>query len=735
MVARKFLVHHNNSQFDVDYDTEDGLQVLKFQLFSLTSVLPDEQKLIGGENVPINEDSDLDSVSDSLRLISINGQDDQELDIQETVKESSKVGDSSSSFPMSDEELAKMLQAEEEALFYQQFQARDNGEEEFERRVRPYVTQALMYEDPVRQKAARETVPVDELEEKALVGLAKEGNFKPSKAEQDHAFLLQLLYWFKNSFRWVNSPPCDTCGSETGNCGMGNPYPSEIQFGGSRVELYRCSRCSRVTRFPRYNDPMKILETRKGRCGEWANCFTLYCRAFGYDTRLILDFTDHVWTECFSHHLGRWMHLDPCEAIYDNPLLYEKGWNKKLSYAIAFAKDGVHDVTKRYTRNWSEVLTRRNITTEPVVSSVMSNLTKERRKGLTPEEHRVLEDRERNETETLERDLHSQVDASISLPGRLSGSKEWRKARSELGISENDSYSSSSCPVRTCVDEHISGIYNAFHPLFSQLIENSLSNSDIVAILTVIKTFLVDLSKKSFKERRIIIDSDSVAAKLSVQELIPSLGELLTALSLKTEVGSGGKMSVCLASDFIRTSIALPVTLDVLDNIIGELKNCGTITKNSLSLPVLKINRISCGSVLASGEELPLGIATAAFDGTNSSKWEEPNGSKGSWLVYKVRGGKMYNLEAYEFMSANDAPERDPMNWVIEGSDNGGASWHILDKQTSQIFEKRFQRKTYKIRSSGQPSNIFRLSFLSVRDVNATSRLQIGSIDLFGQPI
>lgn len=36
--------------------------------------------------------------------------------------------------------------------------------------------------------------------------------------------------------------------------------------------------------------------------------------------------------------------------------LFSRRWNKKLNYVIAIAKDGVYDVTKRYTRKWAEVI-------------------------------------------------------------------------------------------------------------------------------------------------------------------------------------------------------------------------------------------------------------------------------------------------------------------------------------------------------------------------------------------
>ncbi|XP_072952251.1 peptide-N(4)-(N-acetyl-beta-glucosaminyl)asparagine amidase [Typha angustifolia] len=707
MVSRRFVFRHDGEDFPVEFDTDNGFEVLKFQIFSLTSVPPDDQKILAEkEGYLIDESSDLGTIPEKLRLVSI--QDSGESSVGNT-----------------DEELARMLQAEEEALLFQRFSVGGDGGE-FKRRVEPYVKQVYLYEDATRQESARKSVPIDEIEEKALVSLAKEGNINPSKAEEDYAFLLQLLFWFKHSFRWVNSPPCDYCGKETMNIGMGIAVPSEIEFGGSRVELYRCKFCSCVTRFPRYNDPLKLLETKRGRCGEWANCFTLYCRAFGYKARLIMDFTDHVWTECFSVLSGRWMHLDPCEGVYDNPLLYEEGWNKKLNYIIAIAKDGVYDVTRRYTRKWPEVLSRRTMATESVVSAILSSITKTCRSGYSSESLTLLEYCDKKEAEELETAVYSKADASISLPGRQSGAVEWRKARSEFGSDESQSVGCSSCPVRQCVDSHVANIYSGFAFLVRHLCENEITKDRCIEILEMLKNLLVDLSSTPFRNRSSFLDPN---ASQILKDMMLCIKQLLSAISLRADLGNDGLVSVTLSGNPVQTSLALPVAVDVVNEIINDSRYNEFPVKN-IQFP--RTNRLSSASVLVSGEQLPVGIATSAFDGTRLSKWEEPNGAKGCWLIYKVLDGQMYDLESYDLMSANDAPERDPMDWILEGSADGGSSWNVLDKQSSQIFGKRFLRTTFKIERRYM-CNAFRFQFLRVRDANATSRFQIGGIDLYAK--
>lgn len=232
------------------------------------------------------------------------------------------------------------------------------------------------------QQKARDTIPVSQLEEESkqtLTALSSEDNGSGSGPSLDirDCLVLALLKWFKTSFfKWMDAPACKSCSGKTRFKGNGEATAEDLRYGGNRVELYECTVCGRPTRFVRYNDPGKLLETREGRCGEWANCFTLCCRALGYEARYVLDWTDHVWTEVFSRTQQRWVHCDPCENACDKPLLYEVGWGKKLTYVIAFSIDDIEDVTWRYSADYQGVLSRRTECREGWLVKTLYNMDK-----------------------------------------------------------------------------------------------------------------------------------------------------------------------------------------------------------------------------------------------------------------------------------------------------------------------------------------------------------------------
>ncbi|VAH29781.1 unnamed protein product [Triticum turgidum subsp. durum] len=726
MVARRFVVREvpADEEHTVEYDTEDGLDVLRFQIFSLTSVPPDLQKIVvEADGSVVNDGTDLESIPEGLCLMSIDeGENADSASAAATAQEKS------------DEELARLIEIEVDADGSVVDDGTDLESISEVLRLVPIgegddMDAAAAVAARAQEKSDEELARMIQAEEEALLlqqySIQSDGGevFSSSKNEEDHAFLLQLLLWFKQSFRWVNAPACDICDRETSMVGMGNPLPSEIEFGASRVEIYRCNHCSSITCFPRYNDPYKLIQTRKGRCGEWANCFTFYCRVFGYEARLILDFTDHVWTECFSNLYGRWIHLDPCEGVYDNPLLYEKGWNKKLDYAIGISKDGVHDITKRYTRKWHEVLSRRTITSEDTVSAILMNITRKCRSGLSSNEHLALEKRDRKESEELSKATYLEVNNSISLPGRQSGSVEWRAARSELG--QADSLSCSSCPIRRCVDAHVSKIHDALSAILSHFCDNNIPNERIIEVFVTLRSLMQNLKDANFKSRRVTLDQKSQ----QIFEILPSAERLLSAISLKAELHTVGDPSVATDGNLIHTSLALPVALDAVDEILSNYKSNIFYTKGH-QFP--RGNRLCSGSVLASSEQLPIGIATAAFDGIRLSKWEEPDGAKGCWLMYKVHGGQTCELESYDLMSANDAPERDPMDWVLEGSTDQRSTWNTIDARSSVIFGSRFCRKSFTV-DKRYKANVLRFRFLRGRESSANPRFQIGSIDFYGE--
>lgn len=258
------------------------------------------------------------------------------------------------------------------------------------------------------------------------------------------------------------------------------------------------------------------------------------------------------------------------------------------------------------------MLSRRTLTTESSLQAVLGTLTRERR--ATSRLLSALELRDRNEQEELERNLHSPDDASVSLPGRQSGDKEWRILRSEFGSDENSSVSSSSCPVRTCVDGHVTNIYDSFLPILTRFVEDGLPVARAVEVLNVIKQVLVDLKNASFKTRKARLALDSGSSSSFPEQFLPAVEGLILALSLKSEKDTDGKaLTVSLVGNPTRTAIALPVALDALRELVTDLRKCQNLSKDLLSFPFLKQNRVCSGSVLASGEELPSGIVSSTL--------------------------------------------------------------------------------------------------------------------------
>ncbi|XP_033020964.1 peptide-N(4)-(N-acetyl-beta-glucosaminyl)asparagine amidase isoform X2 [Lacerta agilis] len=295
----------------------------------------------------------------------------------------------------------------------------------------------MVYENPSLQKKALACIPIQELSKNAHEKLIQARKMdRGSLLNEQDMLLLELLNWFKcDFFQWVNNLLCSRCGGQTESKENLSPSDDDLRWDASRVENHFCNHCQFSNRFPRYNNPEKLLETRRGRCGEWSNCFTLFCRAVGFEARYIWDATDHVWTEVYSSSQQRWLHCDPCENVCDKPLLYEMGWGKKLSYIIAFSKDEVVDVTWRYSCKHEDLLPRRTQVKEAVLRQTINNLNKVRQQSLTEGRRREL--LERIIVELVEF-ISPKTPKPGELGGRVSGSVAWRVARGEIALESKE---------------------------------------------------------------------------------------------------------------------------------------------------------------------------------------------------------------------------------------------------------------------------------------------------------
>ncbi|MEU8423209.1 GH92 family glycosyl hydrolase [Micromonospora sp. NPDC048835] len=106
------------------------------------------------------------------------------------------------------------------------------------------------------------------------------------------------------------------------------------------------------------------------------------------------------------------------------------------------------------------------------------------------------------------------------------------------------------------------------------------------------------------------------------------------------------------------------------------------------TLPGSLLGKVS--AVTASDENKPREVAANLADDDPSTKW----------LVFATTGWVTYQLaepatvRRYSLTAANDAPTRDPKDFVVQGS-NDGTTWTDLDKRTGETFSGRFATRTF----------------------------------------
>lgn len=128
------------------------------------------------------------------------------------------------------------------------------------------------------------------------------------------------------------------------------------------------------------------------------------------------------------------------------------------------------------------------------------------------------------------------------------------------------------------------------------------------------------------------------------------------------------------------------------------------------------------GDVVAfgeSGENPPGEVTEKLADGLNWTKW----------LTFADSGYVQYDLgvptmvRRYRLQSALDAPERDPRNWILKGS-NDGSNFTNIDPRQGVAFNNRSETQEYKIALPGT-YRYYRLDISSNRAPTAANSTQL----------
>ncbi|MGW7577481.1 SMI1/KNR4 family protein [Streptomyces sp. NPDC054765] len=86
-------------------------------------------------------------------------------------------------------------------------------------------------------------------------------------------------------------------------------------------------------------------------------------------------------------------------------------------------------------------------------------------------------------------------------------------------------------------------------------------------------------------------------------------------------------------------------------------------------------------------------VADNVLNGSHA-KWLGNWGMGGAWLEFRLVRPAV--VRYYVLASANDCPDRDPMDWTLQGS-HDGRQWTALDSRTGQVFTRRHQPRGFAV--------------------------------------
>ncbi len=174
----------------------------------------------------------------------------------------------------------------------------------------------------------------------------------------------------------------------------------------------------------------------------------------------------------------------------------------------------------------------------------------------------------------------------------------------------------------------------------------------------------------------------------------------------------------------------------------GTCLGAGSVCGGSGTLNVCSgtepVNRAQGGTVLSTNPTSPPFFATEGdvkvFDNDIATKWYV-RANPTPAIIYDFAGTTSYAINAYTVTSGNDAPDRDPAGWRLEGSNSPTLStWTTVDTRTAQTFVGRGQTNYY---SFANTTGYLVYRFVVTANNGGTANggeFQMAELQLFGDP-